>query len=59
MGSESFVETVKEKLGYPAKGWKVVADDDEFQLREERVSYIVGFGGEKANIGCSNSYLFD
>ena len=43
VGSKSFIETTKEKLGILAKGRKILENDGGFQLREEMESYIGNF----------------
>jgi putative transposase len=35
VGSKSFIETIKEKLGILAKGRKILENGGEFQLRED------------------------
>jgi len=57
VGSESFTETIKEKIGIKAKGRKIIkADDDEvFQLREETVSYSAIFNSKKESIELKNT----
>ena len=36
VGSKSFVETMKEALGFRATGRKIICADDTFELREGR-----------------------
>ncbi len=59
VGSEGFVETIKKKLGYRAKGRKVVGHGDGFQLREQMASYIADSDGEKGCIDDYNTYLWN
>jgi len=39
VGSESFVEKIKEALGFRAKGRKIICADDAFELSEEPAAY--------------------
>jgi len=39
VGSKSFIEKVKESLGFRAKGRKTTCADDTFELREEQTHY--------------------
>ena len=59
VGSKSFVETIKEKMGILAKGRKMLENDGAFHLREERESYIVDYGSKKVDIEGQNSYYWD
>jgi hypothetical protein len=36
VGSKSFIEAIKEKLGILAKGRKILENGGEFQLREDK-----------------------
>jgi hypothetical protein len=38
-GDKSFVELIKERLGFGAKGCKIHATDDDYQLREGQTGY--------------------
>jgi len=58
VGSQSFIETIKEKLGVRAKGRKIIENNEGFQLREEMAPYIANFDRENGNIGL-NTYLWD
>ena len=39
VGSKTFVETMKEALGFRAKGRKIISADDSFELREVIAPY--------------------
>ena len=39
VGSRTFVETMKEALGFRAKGRKIIGADDTFELREVIAPY--------------------
>jgi putative transposase len=39
VGSKTFVEKIKEALGFRATGRKIIPADDTFELREEQVPY--------------------
>jgi len=49
VGSKSFVERVKEALGYRAKGRKVLGGDDTFELREVLSPYGTVYNSEYKN----------
>lgn len=59
VGSQSFIETFKEKLGVRAKGRKIIESDEGFQLREEMAAYIANYDQENGNIGLKNTHLWD
>lgn len=58
-GSQSFIETIKEKLGVRAKGRKIIETAEGFQLREEMAPYIANYDQENGNIGLKNTCLWD
>jgi len=41
VGGKEFIEMTKDRLGYRAEGRKVVKSGEDYQLREQQVSYIV------------------
>jgi putative transposase len=57
VGSEGFVERVKELLGIRAKGREVVNDGEGCRVREGAAIYIPFFGAEKEEIGSENTYF--
>ena len=59
MGSKSFIETIKDKLGTLAKGRKIFENDGGFQLREEVGTYIANFDIKSDDIGTQNAYCWD
>ncbi len=59
VGSQSFTEAIKERLGIMAKGRKVIETDGAFQLREERASYIAVSDSKKEDIWGQNTYFWD
>ena len=59
VGSNSFVEAIKDKLGALAKGRKIIETDGGFQLREEKGRYNVDFNNIKEDIGVRNTYFLD
>ncbi len=59
VGSKSFIETIKEKLGFHAKGRKIIENNGGFQLRENMKSYIADFDGKNGNIEAQNTYSWD
>lgn len=58
VGSKSFIETIREKLGILSKGRKIIENDGGFHLREETGTYIANNEGKKANIDAENTYLW-
>ncbi len=59
VGSQSFIETIKEQLGGRAKGRKIAETDEGFQLREEMATYIAKNDHKNGNIGARNTCLWD
>jgi len=59
VGSEHFVERVKEVLGRKARGRKLVEKQRSFHLREHGVPYRVNFRLKNNHIGHENSYFWD
>lgn len=59
VGSKNFLGGIKDKLGILAKGRKIIENDGELQLREERGTYNVVFDGKKEDIAPSNAYFWD
>lgn len=58
VGSQNYVENVKEVLGIQAKGRKVVGETKTFQLREPLVAYNADFSIKKNDIGPQNLYFW-
>ena len=58
VGSENFIDNIKEDLVLSAKGRKVVCSKDIFQLRETPVPYNADFDTKKSDIGSENGYLW-
>jgi len=54
VGSKSFVEKMKEALGFRATGRKIICADDTFELREGQTSY-----GEASDLDSGNTFLWD
>ncbi len=59
VGSKSFIETIKEKLGILAKGRKILENDGEFQLREDMGVYTANSDMENGDIEGQNAYCLD
>lgn len=59
VGSKSFTEMIKERLGTLAKGRKVIENEEEFQLREPMGTYIANSAGKNGDIGAQNGYCWD
>jgi hypothetical protein len=59
VGSQPFVENVKDQLGVKAKGREVIEGTKGYQLREEAVRYKAFFKAKNSNIALENAYLWD
>ena len=59
VGSESFIEEIKEKLNVRAKGRKAIEAGTAFQLKEPASRYNVVLGFKKEDIGHENTYSWD
>ena len=58
VGSKSFVENIKEKLGIRAKGRKVGKSGGLYHLRESQVSYNSDFTPENSKLRTKNTYFW-
>ena len=56
IGTKVFVEETKKKLGYKAKGRKIVKDDDMYTLREPKNSYNTNFEHKNSLLRLKNTY---
>ena len=54
VGSKTFIEKIKEALGFRAKGRKIISADDTFELREGQAPY-----GEGNKLDSGNTFLWD
>jgi len=59
VGSKSFIETVKARLGFKAIGRDIKGGDEAYQLRESAAFYEAHFKAEKSDIGPKNTYFWD
>jgi REP-associated tyrosine transposase len=59
VGSRSFIDNVKARLGFRAKGRDVIEGGGGYQLRERSAGYKALFEAEKADIGHENTYLWN
>jgi REP element-mobilizing transposase RayT len=59
VGSKTFIEVTREKLGAQAKSRKVIGTDDMYELREEQSSYNDVFGPKKATLRPKNAYFWN
>jgi putative transposase len=59
VGSKSFVDDVKTKLGILAKGRKSRQAEEGYQLRETVATYKAHFGVKNTDIGFDNAYLWN
>ena len=51
VGSKTFIEKIKEALGFRAAGRKIICDDDTFELREVITPY-----GKANNLDFGNTF---
>jgi hypothetical protein len=58
VGSKSFVESIKEKLGIRAKGRKVADSKDLYHLREAQAAYNSNFTPENGVLIAKNTYFW-
>ena len=54
VGSKTFIEQMKEALGFRAKGRKIIYADDTFELREVLMPY-----GKASNLDSGNTFLWN
>jgi putative transposase len=59
VGSKSFVENLKIRLGFRAKGRNITKTNEGYQLREDPTHYNSLSGGEKHDIGTDNTYFWN
>lgn len=59
VGSEGFVEHVKEALGTRAIGRDISGEDGIYQLREAEVTYGDNLRGENGDLSFQNTYSWD
>jgi putative transposase len=59
VGSKSFVEKVKDLLGFRAKGRDVIEGGEGYHLREGSAHYKALFGAENEGIGLQNAYSWN
>jgi putative transposase len=59
IGSRTFIEGIKEKMGIAAKGRKPIESGDSFQLRESVVPYNAHLGAKNSDIGAENTYFWE
>ena len=59
VGSKSFIDDVKARLGFKAKGRDVLEASEGYQLRESVAVYNALFKAEKDDIGFENTYFWD
>ncbi|MBW2217218.1 MAG: hypothetical protein JRF34_08500 [Deltaproteobacteria bacterium] len=54
VGSKTFIETMKEALGFRTKGRKIICADDTFELRETITPY-----GKTNDLDSGNTFLWN
>lgn len=59
VGSETFIENIKEKLGIKAKARKTVRKKENFMLKEPPCSYRAGFAPHMDPLSLENMYYWD
>ena len=59
VGSERFVEKMKELLGFRARGRDIIEQGERYHLREGAAPYCTVFKAEKSDIGIENAHFWD
>ena len=59
VGSWSFIESVKERLGFRAKGRDIIKSGEGYQLRESPTPYNALFEAENEDIDLKNTRFWD
>ena len=59
VGSRSFIESVKERLGFRAKGRDIIESAEGYQLRESPTPYNAVFEAENEDIGIENTRFWN
>ena len=59
VGDKEFVLDTKAKLGAKAGGRKILADNENFELRESQIPYSPLFAPEKCALSSENSYFWN
>ena len=59
VGSKSFIESVRESLGFRAKGRDVIENGEGYQLRESPAPYKALFEAENEDIDLENTFFWD
>ncbi len=57
VGSESYVEAIKLRLGFRAKGRKIEEANEDFQLREDIETYVADSDWKNCDIERQNTYF--
>jgi putative transposase len=57
VGSESFVEAIKQRLGFRAKGRKIKEANEDFQLKEDIETYVTDSDWKNCDIERQNTYF--
>ena len=59
VGSSSFIEETRVKLGIKARGRRIEQQEDRFVIREELAPYSTVFDQQKGHLSPKNSYYLD
>ena len=59
VGSEAFVETTKQRLGFKGKGREVIGGDGSYELKESPALYMGILGQENAVLRPQNEYFWE
>jgi hypothetical protein len=59
VGSEYFVEAIKQRLGFRAKGRIIKEANEDFQLREDIETYVTDSDWKNCDIERQNTYFVD
>jgi hypothetical protein len=58
-GSKSFIEPVRQSLGFRAKGREIIESSEGYQQRENSTPYKALFEAENEDIDLENTFFWD
>jgi hypothetical protein len=59
VGSKAFIEETQNRLGFRAKGRKIIGEAESYMLREPAVAYGVNFDHENDTLRLKNTYFWN
>ena len=59
VGSERFLQLIREKLGHQAKGRRIIDDNEAFALREPHLPYNTDFDHQTSLLTSENAYYWN